>query len=53
VGKQLQITSRSKLIVVKMIEVNAKPEIAYVDVTDENFILLGILDAIKGININS
>ena len=49
VGKQLQIASRSKRIIVKTALVNAKPVMAYVDVTDDNYILLGILDAIKDI----
>jgi hypothetical protein len=47
VGKQLQIASRSKRIIVKTDLVNATPVISYVDVTDDNYILLGILDAIK------
>ena len=47
VGKQLQIASRSKRIIVKTALVNAKPVMAYVDVTDENYILLGILEGMK------
>ncbi len=51
VAKQLQIASRSKRIVVKTELVIAKPVMAYVDVTDDNYVLLGILDAIKDIKI--
>lgn len=43
----LKIASRDKRISIKNKQVSAKPVKSYVDVTEENYSLLGLLDALK------
>lgn len=44
---RIQIASRQKRIIINTPVVKAIPAKSYVDVTEENYILLGLLDAIK------
>lgn len=43
----LRIASRKRRIMISYGQIKAKPVKSYVDVTDENFYLLGLLDALK------
>lgn len=43
----MRIASRKRRIMISYDQIKAKPVKSYVDVTDENFYLLGLLDALK------
>lgn len=51
IPKTLKIASRDKRIYVKNKQVSAKPVKSYVDVTEDNYNLLGLLDALKDFTI--
>src|SRR5699024_9147772 len=51
VSSKIKIASRDKRISISRGALKASPVKSYVDVTDENYYLLGILDALKDFNI--